>query len=140
MFGAPVDANNVTQQRQVYLQARARLSQFDSYWEQQFRVTWVHTDNETLVNDAWDSEQTGEKLGLYYQSGLNLSRDETGEVTNSLVLGIDHESEDYRQRGAVQFFGDPNRDESMDNTGFVAGVSDAPHVALGAVAVDPLRR
>ena len=119
-FGPPVDANNRTEQSQTYVQARGRLSLFEEYWDQQLRLTWVDTDNQTLVDDALDSTQNGEKLGLYYQSNLNLTRDSDGSVTNTLILALDFEDEKYKQRGTVQPFGDPNRNESLNNLGLVA--------------------
>jgi vitamin B12 transporter len=120
IFGPPVDANNRTEQSQAYVQARGRLSLFEEFWDQQLRLTWVDTDNQTLIDDALDSTQDGEKLGLYYQSNLNLTRDSDGAVTNNLILALDFEDEKYKQRGTVQPFGDPNRTESLKNLGLVA--------------------
>lgn len=39
--------------------------------------------------------------------------------SQDLSLLLDHTTEDFEQRGATSFFGDPNYDESMATTGFV---------------------
>jgi len=119
-FGPPVDADNRTEQAQTYAQIRGQLSLFDGFWEQQLRTTWMDTENKTYINSAWDGVQSGEKLGLYYQTALNLTRNDSGEATNTLILAVDEELEDYSQRGVVKPFGNPNRDEDMQNTGLVA--------------------
>ena len=36
-----------------------------------------------------------------------------------LSIAVDHEREDFEQRGIPGFFGDPNRDDDLDNTGYV---------------------
>jgi vitamin B12 transporter len=125
-FGAPVDANRRTDQSRTYAQLRGLLSLMDNFWEQQLRMTWVDTDNKSYEDDAWTSTQAGEKLGLYYQTGLNLTRNSDGQATNALILAVDYEKEDFRQRGIVQPWGDPNRDESLDNTGLVAEYLTTP--------------
>ena len=42
------------------------------------------------------------------------------------MLALDHEREDFTQRGTASFFGDPNQDQSMDNTGWVAEFLSQP--------------
>lgn len=119
-FGPPFDSDQVTEATQAYLQAKGSLSLFEQFWTQQLRLTWVDTDNVNRLDGAWDGSSAGQKLGAYYQSTVNLTRDNAGETTNSLTIAIDYEEEDYKQRGIVRPWGDPNRDENMDNTGFVA--------------------
>lgn len=125
-FGPPVDSNQVTEATQTYLQAKGSLSLFEQFWTQQLRFTWVDTDNENRIDDTREGSSAGQKLGVYYQSTVNLTRNDAGEATNSLTVAIDYEDEDYKQRGIVQPFGDPNRDETMTNTGFVAEYQTKP--------------
>lgn len=129
-FGQPVDADRITDSTQTYAQGRGSLVLFDRAWLQRLRLTRVDTDADTFYDGAWNNSAAGEKTGIYYQSDFTLSRAANGEATNGLTLAIDHEREDYRQRGIVQPWGDPNRDESLDNTGYVAEFRSTPSAAL----------
>ena len=124
--GQPVDADLKTDQKQTYFQARGQLALFEQFWDQQLRMTWVDTDNETFRDSATDRTASGEKLGVYYQTDLNLTRNASGKVTNALILGVDYEDEDWKQDSA---FGGP-RSANMQNTGLVAEYLTNP--------VDPL--
>ena len=128
-FGLPVDADRITDSAQSYAQGLAALGLFGGAWDQKLRLTWADTDNDTFYDGTWYSSAGGEKLGIYYQSDFSLTRNAEGDDTNAVTLAIDHEKEDYSQRGIVQPWGDPNRDESLDNTGYVAEFRSAPRAS-----------
>lgn len=119
-FGLPVDADRVTESTQTYLQGKMHLAVFDARWTHEWRLTWVDTDNVTLHDNVRNGSTAGEKLGVYYQTSVQLYADPAGHKDHRLTFAIDHQEQDYRQRGIVQSFGDPNKDEELDNTGFVA--------------------
>jgi len=119
-FGPPVDADRTTDSTQTYLQGRMRLAVFDDLWTHELRLTWVDTDNVNLHDNVWNDSTAGEKLGAYYQTSVMLYQDPQRGTDHRLTFAIDHQQQDYQQRGIVQPFGDPNKDEELENTGYVA--------------------
>jgi vitamin B12 transporter len=119
-FGPPVDADRTTDSTQTYLLGKMRLAVFDQRWTHEWRVTSVETDNVNMHEGAWNDSTAGEQLGAYYQTSIALYDDPAAGTDHRLTLAIDHQQQDYQQRGIVQPWGDPNKDESLDNTGYVA--------------------
>lgn len=64
-----------------------------------------------------DGEETNSSRGDLTR--VSLEGRFTLTPAQDLSVLIDHASEDFEQRGAPSFFGDPNYDESMDTTGIV---------------------
>lgn len=119
-FGPPVDADRTTDSTQVYLQGKMRLAVFDERWTHEWRVTSVDTDNVNIYDGAWNDSTAGENLGAYYQTSIALHENPAANTNHRLTLAVDHQQQDYQQRGIVQPWGDPNKDESLRNTGYVA--------------------
>jgi vitamin B12 transporter len=72
----------------------------------------------------------GDRYGFYYQTSYDFGH---GDRTHRLTLAVDHERDEYQQRGPVTF-GDPNQNQKMDNTGLVAEYLLQPLDALNLSA------
>jgi len=118
-FGLPVDADRRTESKHAYLQGRGGFAMLNDRWTHELRLTWVDTDNRDFDTGAWNRTQAGEKTGLYYQTSVGLDGRPVQSTGHELTLAIDHHEENFKQRG-LDPFGDPNKDESLDNTGYVA--------------------
>jgi len=119
-FGLPVDADRTTDSTQAYLLGKMRLAVFDERWTHEWRVTSVDTDNVNLRDGVWNDSTAGEQRGAYYQTSIGLYDNPAAGTDHKLTLAIDYQEQDYEQRGIVQPWGDPNKDEKLDNTGYVA--------------------
>jgi vitamin B12 transporter len=119
-FGPPVDADRVTDSSQTYLLGKMHLAVFDERWTHEWRTTWVDTDNVNLVDGAWNDSTAGERLGAYYQTTIGLHENADAGTSHRLTLAGDYQQQKYMQRGSVQPWGDPNKDEKLDNMGYVA--------------------
>jgi vitamin B12 transporter len=119
-FGPPVDADRVTDSSQTYLLGKMHLAVFDERWTHEWRTTWVDTDNVNLVDGAWNDSTAGERLGAYYQTTIGLHENADAGTSHRLTLAGDYQQQKYMQRGIVQPWGDPNKDEKLDNMGYVA--------------------
>jgi vitamin B12 transporter len=119
-FGLPVDADRITDSSQTYLLGKMHLAVFDERWTHEWRTTWVDTDNVNLVDGAWNDATAGERLGAYYQTTIGLHENADAGTSHRLTLAGDYQQQKYMQRGIVQPWGDPNKDEKLDNMGYVA--------------------
>ena len=68
-----------------------------------------------------------DKYGVYYQNTWHFTPQTADSAGTSLTLALDHERQDFRQRGAVIVIDpddpsqdlDPNQDQDMSNTAVV---------------------
>ena len=112
--GLPADADRHTDDQLLLLGASARVSLLDARWTHDVRLTLLDSEH-ALTNDGADAGRNGaEKRGVYYQSTWK------PYDAHQLVVAIDHEEAKFRQRGEASFFGDPNQDQKLHATGYVA--------------------
>lgn len=116
--GLPTDTPLKSDVELLYIRATGDLALLDRRWTQRLQFTYSGSDRDNkdgrAGNDPVDYE--GERYGFYYQTNYDF-----GSVarTNRLTLAVDHERDEYQQRGPV-VFSDPNQDQEMDNTGLIA--------------------
>lgn len=111
---------------QFYGGVTGDLSTFDNRWRHNLRVNLTSTDKDVFVDSGDKSTNiAADVYGIYYVSSIGL----TGAVTADrpvLNLAVDWKKEDYKYRcfdadGVdCTAFGDPNQDQDISNTGYVA--------------------
>lgn len=123
--------------RQDYLRTSVRWDPLDGLWTHQLRYGITDTETHTRAEDLYapgvidHTRQDGHKTGVYYQTSLRLRRDAQGNPLDVLSFAVDHQREQYRQRGPVSSYDfdgdgvadlvyDPNQSPSMHRTGYVA--------------------
>lgn len=112
--GLPVDRDNESEAEQLYGQLTASLNLLDGRWRQQLSVDLTDHDNMNTVENpfaltGFERSATRSRVQRWrYESHFDL------RPTHTLSLAAERESQDFEQRGVASFFGDPNRDESMD--------------------------
>ena len=113
--GLPADADRESDDELLLLGASARVTLFDERWSQSLRLTLLDSSHQR-ASDGLDAGFTGaEKRGIYYQSTWQITPEK-----HQLVVAIDHEQEKFKQRGEPSAFGDPNQNQKMHSTGYVA--------------------
>jgi len=117
--GLPTDADLVSDTDSLFLSSIAKLSLFDDFWRNQFKVTYADSDNDNHADGESSGSTAADTLGLYYQGGIEFAAG-PGLAQHGLTLALEHEQEDFSQRGAASDFGDPNQDQNMDNTAYAA--------------------
>ena len=128
--GLPIDADRSAEATQSYLAATALISPAGSLLNHQFRLTYLDTAQDSLSDGVEMSGFGADKLGFYYQTTLPLGDSEA----YSLTAALDHEREDFVQRGTANPFGDPNQTQKLDTTGYVLEYRAAPTDALNLSA------
>ena len=101
--GLPVDADFVTETKQLYGGVTAQLSTLDDDLDQIVSLARTDTDNVNRTASPTNSIYRGIKDQVRYQTNFYQG--------NKVFTGVfEYEVEDYQQRGAESFFGNPNRD------------------------------
>ncbi len=117
--GLPTDADRVSDNQSFFLSSIARLSLFDDLWRNQLKVTYADSDNDNHADGVPSGSTSAEALKFFYQGGIELAAG-PGMARHALTMALEHEREDFSQQGAASDFGDPNQDQSMDNTAYAA--------------------
>jgi vitamin B12 transporter len=123
-----VDADNATDVAQTYLRAGLRLDLLDGRLAQSLHYGVADTETDTAAEESFDDGNpgdggydrtavTGGKYGLYYQASLRLGAGTADEPADLVTLALEHERQEFSQRGEPSFFGDPNQDQSLRANG-----------------------
>ena len=110
--GLPVDADYETDSEYFYSGA-ALVHTINDTFDHSLKISRTDTDNETSGGNPDKDITRGVRDSFKYQFNY------LGEA-NRLSLLLEHESEDYNQRGTASFFGDPNQNLSADTDSFAA--------------------
>lgn len=117
-----VDADDESELGHTYARAGGRLELADGRWTHDLHYGITETDTDTVTRSAGASaperaSTAGDKYGVYYQSSLRVTPGTATEPGDTLTVALDHEREEFRQRGTPSFFGDPNQDQQLHSTG-----------------------
>ncbi|MGI9261549.1 MAG: TonB-dependent receptor plug domain-containing protein, partial [Woeseiaceae bacterium] len=110
--GLPTDGDVATESDTVYANFGGTYHRADSRLTHRLTARYFESDNRNLVDGAEDSSSASDRSTFMYQADIGL-----GE--HRLSLALEHEATSFEQRGAIGF-GDPNQDQDMDVTSFVA--------------------
>lgn len=118
----PIDAPDQTDIRHRYGRLGGELQLADGRWIQQLHYGVTRTDTDTTA-ETFDggrdhSSTEGERYGVYYQSSLRVRSGTATRPGDIVTVALSHEREAFSQRAAPSFFGDPNQDQSLHNTGY----------------------
>jgi vitamin B12 transporter len=110
--GLPVDADYETESEYFYSGVSIAHTINDTF-DHSLKVSRTDTDNETSAGNPDKDVTRGVRDSYKYQFNY------VGE-SNRLSLLLEHEVEDYEQRGTASFFGDPNQDLEAETDSFAA--------------------
>lgn len=118
--GLPTDTLDETDMSLAYFGARGTLSLLDQRWIQSLRAGWTRSDTDNSNEFGSNGSTDADRYAFYYQSTYHFTPASSDSAGNSLTLALDHEREDFSQRGTVTGSFDPNQDQSDRNTALVA--------------------
>ena len=120
LTGVPADSDSSTTRTHTVAGLQGTATTLGERWKHRASLTHTGSENHNFASGSEIGETSGGKLRLSYQSTFLLPRFALyggGEgVSPSITIGLGHEREDYLQRAAASFFGDPNRDLSTRST------------------------
>ena len=109
-FAFPVDSDHETEFRQRFARLQTDISLLDNHWQQRLAVSISRHDNENFADGSFTGSGATRKKQYSYLNSFNWA-----EQSQRLSLLLEHETEDYSQRGIVQPWGDPNQNRSRKN-------------------------
>lgn len=110
--GLPVDAPNETDSTQAYAKLRLATQLTDAV-EQIVALHYTDTDNTNRSGDPVDDVTRGTRQSVQSQTNIDFG-------PQVLSLLVEHEQDDYEQRGLATSFGDPNKDLETERTSVAA--------------------
>ncbi|MBK6660280.1 MAG: TonB-dependent receptor [Proteobacteria bacterium] len=118
--GLPVDTPGRANTEQRYVGSHAKLALLGGHWLQQLDGNWTSTssDNEDPAVGQ-DSSNDTDRYEFTYQSTALFALEQVVPSQHSMTVAVDHERDEFVQRGPVSPFGDPNQRRHMDTTGLV---------------------
>ncbi len=116
--GLPTDGDYVTEADNLYADVSATLHRPGARLRQRLSARYFESDNRNLVDGVEDSSTASERTTFMYQADIGI-----GE--HRLSLALEREATDFSQRGAA-VFGDPNQDQDMAVTSFIADFEANP--------------
>ena len=120
LSGLPADSDSSTKRIHTVAGLQGLATTSGGRWTHRASLTHIGSENRNFASGSETGETSGGKLNLSYQSTFLLPRfarnSGNGGVSPSFTIGLGHEREDYLQRAAASFFGDPNRDLSTRST------------------------
>jgi vitamin B12 transporter len=117
--GLPADSDSETKTSQNYSRIQANLSLYEGVWTHKAGIALSNTDNDNFLNGIEGSSNQGKKYKFDYQTSLFLETSEITSASHILTFALEHEVEEFTQRGAVAFGNDPNQDIRTDSTSFI---------------------
>ena len=110
--GLPVDADYETDSTYLYSGVSITQVVSDSI-DHSLKASRTDTDNKTSASNPDKDETSGVRDTFRYQFNYL-------DGANHLSLRVEHETEEYKQRGTSSFFGDPNQNLDAKTDSFAA--------------------
>ena len=120
LTGLPGDTLDETDMSLGYFGAKGTLGLMDDRWTQSLRSGWTHSDADNSNEFGANGSTDADRYAFYYQSTWHFTPASDSSTGNSLTFALDHQREEFSQRGTATAWGDPNQDQSERNTGLVA--------------------
>jgi len=133
LTGFPTDSDRVTNATKTYAGISGQVELFEGLVTQSARVTYLDTEIANVSDGSASGTTASQRWGFYADTRVRFSDG------HSLTFAIDHEDTDFTQTGPASPFGDPNQQQSITNTGYVAdyvGILSDSVTVTGSVRYD----
>lgn len=120
--GLPTDGDVATKGDNFYTGIGMQYGRTDSRLRHKLSARYYDSENRNYVDDVEDSSSASDRMTFAYQADIGLG-------VNLLSLALERENTDFEQRGAV-VFGDPNQNQAMDISSFIAEYQGRSHAKL----------
>lgn len=120
LTGLPADTLDETDMSLGYFGTKGTLRLLDDRWTQSLRAGWTRSDTDNSNEFGANGSTDADRYAFYYQSTWQFTPASTESAGNSLTFAMDHEREEFSQRGTAAPWGDPNQNQSDRNTALVA--------------------
>jgi vitamin B12 transporter len=120
LTGLPADSDYHSDAVQDYARVRLRLSPPGGHWSHEASAAVARTDNENFRGEVDDGSNTGRRWTFGWQTDYRVRSGGPVAAEHVLTAALEHEYEEFIQRGpVVPFVGDPNQDRDARTTSVV---------------------
>lgn len=112
-----VDADKENEVIQNYARISASLDSFSGQLNQQLGFAITDTNNKIYENGTHKEGTLGEKMKLDYQASVFF---DIASKEHVLTLAHEREYDDFKQRGTDFTYGDPNHDQKVQTSSYIA--------------------
>lgn len=113
--GLPVDTDRLTEAERNYLRGEARWSPPGSRWSGNASLNYTDTDNQNFYDGAWSSSTAAGVLDARLRASY-LPGSRQDDLQHRFTAGLDYIETDFEQRGMATPWGDPNQDQSYEQS------------------------
>ena len=110
--GLPVDTDRVTRADRTYVRGEVRYKPSGSRWSGNASVNYTDSDNKNFYDGIFNSSTAAEVVDARARGSVLLGE----ERHHRLTAAFDYIDTDFSQRGEALPWGDPNQDQSYDQT------------------------
>ena len=110
--GLPVDTDRVTRVDRTYVRGEVRYKPPESHWSGNASVNYTDSDNRNFYDGIFNSSTAAEVVDARARGSVLLGE----ERHHRLTAAFDYIDTDFSQRGEALPWGDPNQDQSYDQT------------------------
>ena len=114
--GLPIDTDRVTKADRTYLRGEVRYKPADSRWSGNASVNYTDSDNKNFYDGIFNSSTAAEVVDARARGSVLLGEERHHRLTGA----FDYIDTDFSQRGEALPWGDPNQDQSYDQTSLAA--------------------
>jgi len=114
--GLPADTDRVTRANRTYLRGEARYKPSQSRWSGNASVNYTDSDNKNFYDGVFNSSTAAQVVDARARGSVLLGE----ERHHRLTAALDYIDTDFSQRGEALPWGDPNQDQSYDQTSLAA--------------------
>lgn len=119
LTGLPADSDYRTDVLQDQAQLRLAADPRAGRWTTAATMAFSRTDNENFRAGADDGSNEGRRWTFGLQSDFRVRTQSFLDADHVFTAAVEHEYEEFRQRGPVSFFGDPNHDHDARTTSVI---------------------
>ena len=114
--GLPTDTDRETRAERTYLRGELRFKPTGSRWSGSASINYTDSDNKNFYDGVFNSSTAAQVVDARARGSVLLGE----EQHHRLTAAFDYIDTDFSQRGEALPWGDPNQDQSYDQTSLAA--------------------
>lgn len=117
--GRATDTDDETKNVIGQIKASATLFLLDDQWQTTVSVSYFDSKS-TFFSDGLETlRQRGQRLKLTAQTALSFDTPKLFKASHQVIFAVEHERQNFENRGAPSIFGDPNQNRRRLQNGWV---------------------
>lgn len=117
--GRATDTDDETKNVIGQFRTSATIFLLDDRWETTFALSYFNARSEFRSDGVQTGRQRGQRLKLTAQTAYRFTTPTLFDAAHQLIFAVEHERQNFENRGDVTIFGDPNQNRRRLQNGWV---------------------